>query len=100
MLKSIAFLSLLLAGVHGKSLVEERRDGPAPGFSLTEPTPPGQILNLRILIANYFITALLDQAHHLVTMKNPPQTVFNGVVLALELGFAPNSNIRAGTSPY
>ncbi|KAJ6464216.1 peptidase S8/S53 domain-containing protein [Mycena vulgaris] len=67
MIKPITFLSLLLAGVHGEFLVVEKRDGPGPGFSLTGPTPPGQILNLRLALTQSNIAGLQDAVYDIST---------------------------------
>ncbi|KAJ6552059.1 family S53 protease [Mycena vulgaris] len=70
MLKPIAFLSLLFAGVHGEFSVVEKRDGPAPGFSLTGPTPLGQILNLRLALTQNDIAGLQEAVYNISTPGN------------------------------
>ncbi|KAJ6583043.1 peptidase S8/S53 domain-containing protein [Mycena vulgaris] len=47
-------------------LLSQKRDSPAPGFSLTGPTPLEQILNLRLALTQNNIAALQDAVNQFV----------------------------------
>lgn len=70
MQKPIAFLFLLLAGVHANSLVLEKRDGPPPGFSCVGQTPLDQTLNLRLALMQNNIAGLQDTVYDISTPGN------------------------------
>jgi tripeptidyl-peptidase-1 len=70
MQKPIAFLCLLLAGVHANSLMLEKRDGSPPGFSRVGPTPLDQTLNLRLALMQKNITGLHDTVYDISTPGN------------------------------
>ncbi|KAJ6527418.1 family S53 protease [Mycena capillaripes] len=70
MQKPIAFLFLLLAGVHANFVVLEKRGGPPSGFLRVGPTPLEHTLHLRLALTQNNIAGLQDTVYDISTPGN------------------------------